>query len=438
MKNLSWIRAMLFIAGLGFFLPSAGPAMALESTPGNTTAPCVVLEDNVLYGNNLSGIRVRGDVPVVIDKCEIHSNGRAGVYLDSHSNATVTGCDVFRNGMGGVNIDKAAVAVVEGSRIYENENGGVRIQRGPGEDKATIDVTVADSRIYRNKRGGIRAMLPPEATLRLQVFDSAVFRNWQAGIRVENDTTLTARGNDVFGNGTAGIVSYVSVVPPRVDIYQNRVSFNGTAGIHVVNGISGPIGIRNNWVFNNERSGILCGLWSDPDEGRLDVAIVNNTVVSNGNSDQGVGIRNDSGGKALIINNIVAYSYTTGIRTRECYDESFNLLFANGDIGNCCEDPRSAPYWIERTQFAGCPERGKGDLLCDPMFVDPDNYNFSLQDGSPAIDAGSDKGLYDDVSFPPSRGTRKNDMGATGGPYADPKGVSGGKSEYRNTKYETN
>jgi len=91
------------------------------------------------------------------------------------------------------------------------------------------------------------------------------------------------------------------------------------------------------------------------------------------------------------------------------------LLFANGEVGNCCEDPHTAPYWIESLQLGGCQKRGKGDLICDPMFVDPDNYDFSLRDGSPAIDAG-DK--YDDILMPPSQGTSKNDMGATGGPYA--------------------
>ncbi|MDY7036497.1 MAG: hypothetical protein SV375_10120, partial [Thermodesulfobacteriota bacterium] len=167
--------------------------------------------------------------------------------------------------------------------------------------------------------------------------------------------------------------------------------------------------------FNNESSGVLCGLWSNPTIKILNVEIINNTVVSNGSRGQGAGIRNDSMGKAIIMNNIVAYNYVTGIRTRRCKDYSYNLLFANGDVGNCCEDPESAPYWIEKTQVAGCPGRGKGDIICDPLFVDPDNHNFFLQDESPAIDAGH---IYEDTSLPPSKGAGRNDMGATGGPYA--------------------
>jgi hypothetical protein len=115
------------------------------------------------------------------------------------------------------------------------------------------------------------------------------------------------------------------------------------------------------------------------------------------------------------MNNIVAFNYVSGIMTRGCKRYSHNLMFANGEVGNCCENPHTAPYWIESLQLGGCQKRGDGDLITDPMFVDPDNYDFSLRDGSPAIDAG-DK--YDDISMPPSQGTSRNDMGATGGPYA--------------------
>jgi hypothetical protein len=159
----------------------------------------------------------------------------------------------------------------------------------------------------------------------------------------------------------------------------------------------------------------VCGLWSTPNIGPTNVKIINNTIVSNGSSGQGAGIRNDSSGNVIMMNNIIAYNYVSGIITRRCGNFSHNLLFANGEIGNCCDDPRSAPYWVDSLQLGGCQRRGKGDLVCDPLFVDPDNYDFSLRDGSPAIDAGR---KYEDISLPPSKGTNRNDMGATGGPYA--------------------
>ena len=140
---------------------------------------------------------------------------------------------------------------------------------------------------------------------------------------------------------------------------------------------------------------------------------MNNTIVSNGSSYEGSGIRSDSKGKFIIMNNIIAYNYQTGIRTEDCGGYSYNMLYANGETGNCCADPGSAPFRIEWEQYAGCPGREKGDLIGDPLFVEPDNYNFYLQDKSPAISAGKD--VYQDSNT----SSYRNDMGATGGPYAD-------------------
>jgi parallel beta-helix repeat protein len=408
------------------------PNMAMADMPGTRAHCTVILEDNELYQNNLSGIRIRGSMPVSIKTCKIYSNGRAGIITDRQAQVVVSGCDVFQNGRAGINIEEARYIAIENNRIYENDLGGIRVWRSGEKEGGALEVKIADNSIYGNVKAGIRSMPPPKMNIDLAVVGNDIYKNGQAGVRVENNTMLTAWGNRIYENGRAGIISSESVAPPMLDIYQNRLSFNGTSGIHVVNGITGRVGIRNNWVFNNHLSGIVCGIWSKPNIKLLNIVIINNTVVSNGssgpqqsnmvvsngNTDQGSGIRNDSKGKAVIMNNIVAYNYVSGIVTRRCREFSYNLLFANGDVGNCCDDPHSAPYWVERFQFAGCPERGKGDLIADPLFVDPDNYNFCIQDESPAIDAGKDRHIYNDTSFPPSRGTKRNDIGATGGPYA--------------------
>jgi len=395
--------------------------IAGEDISGKRDEGFAIFEDNELYQNSLAGIRIRGNQPLTIKTCKIHLNGRAGIAVDRRANITVTDCDVYENGRAGINVDEAGHTTVKNSRIYKNRMAGIRVWRSgdkDGDPLETVNVKIAHNRIYLNEQAGVRSMPQLESRVHLVVTENDICENGKAGLRVENHTKLTAKGNQILSNGAVGIVSHESVVPPVLDVYQNTVGFNRGPGIHVIHGVAGHIGIRNNWVCHNLRSGIVCGLWGDPDPHRLNVKIVNNTVVANGSSDQGAGIRNDSKGKALIINNIVAYNYVSGIRTRKCKDDSYNLLFANGDVANCCDDPHEAPYWVERVQIAGCPVRGEGDLITDPLFVDPDNYNFGLKGESPAIDAGKDVDAYNDVSFPPSRGTSRNDMGATGGPYA--------------------
>jgi parallel beta-helix repeat protein len=392
--------------------------MAVEDMPGEKGHDAVIIEDNELFQNNLTGIRIRGNVPVTIKSCKIYANGMAGIAIDRHSQVTVVDCNVFQNGNAGINIDKTARTSIENNRIYQNKRAGVRIKGGLDKEAHVSTVKIANNRIYRNDEGGIRSMPEPDGKVDLEVVGNDIYKNKKAGIRVENTTKLTAKGNDIHDNGRVGIVSHESDIPPVLDIYQNRVSFNHGPGIHVLNGISGDIGIVNNWVFSNERTGILCGLWGNPNARLLDIQIINNTVVSNGSSGQGAGIRDNSKGRVVMMNNIVAYNHVSGIMTKECRGYSYNLLFSNGDVGKCCDDPGSGPYWIERLQFGGCPKRGKANLICDPLFVDPDNYNFYLQDESPAIDAGKDKDIYNDIPFPPSKGTNRNDIGATGGPYA--------------------
>jgi len=388
-------------------------SMALEDVPGKRGPGSIIIEDNEIYQNNLVGIRVRGSLPVTIKKCQIYSNGEAGIRFETQAQAVVSGSSVFQNGRTGINILDADRITIENNRIYKNPLSGVRILGDAINEKHKLLVRIAGNRIYLNQRAGIRAMPRPVGKIDLALVGNSIYQNDTAGVRVENNTRLTAEGNHLHDNWGAGIIAHESVIPPELDIYRNRISFNNGEGIQIVNGITGSIGISNNWIYGNYLSGIGVGLFHSPISKLDNIKIMNNTIVSNGSGYEGSGIRSDSKGKIIIMNNIVAYNYQTGIRTENCGGYSYNLLYANGETGNCCADPGSAPYRIEWEQYAGCPGREKGDLIGNPLFVDPDNYNFALRDKSPAIGTGKDVYQDSNTSF------YRNDMGATGGPYAD-------------------
>ena len=406
----------------GFLLPGSRPdrgqrrpgiwqwseAAALESAPAGRGPGQILIEDNELYLNNRSGLRIRGTQPVTIRKSSIHSNGGAGIILERQADVTAVECKVFDNSEAGINIDEASRMVIKNSRVYRNMLGGVRILGKGGEEPPLLEVKIVDSRIYMNDRGGIRSMPQAEKKVDLTVTGSDIYRNKEAGIRVENTTRLTAMDNRIYKNGGSGIFSQLSAIPPVLDIYRNRVSFNQESGINIIDGITGAIGIRNNWIYNNHRSGIMFG-FPDQSTGKLvNAKIINNTIVSNGGGGEGGGIRNESLGTVEIMNNIIAYNYNAGIITKHCRGYSFNLYYANGDSGNCCDDPYRAPFWVERRQISGCLARGRGDLITDPLFVNPDKYDFRLQDKSPALGAGHISSPDDDIS------STGHDIGATG------------------------
>jgi len=416
-------RSCLFIGfilvGIVFIASLVPPGLAqtgsmtMEDVPGNRGTGSIIIEDNEIYQNNIVGIRIRGSMPVSIKKCQIYSNGETGIRFDTQAQALLSDSSIFQNGRTGINILDSDRITIENNRIYKNPLSGVRILGSIENEKHTLLVRIAGNRIYLNQRAGIRAMPRPVGKIDLAVVGNSIYQNETAGVRVENNTRLTAEGNQIHDNWGAGIIAHESVIPPELDIYRNRISFNNGEGIQIVNGITGRIGISNNWIYGNYLSGIGAGLFHSPISKLDNIKIMNNTIVSNGSSYEGSGIRSDSKGKVIIMNNIVAYNYQTGIRTEDCGGNSYNLLYANGETGNCCADPGSAPFRIEWEQYAGCPGREKGDLIGDPLFVDPGNYNFYLQDKSPAIGAGKD--VYQDSNTSSFR----NDMGATGGPYAD-------------------
>lgn len=58
---------------------------------------------------------------------------------------------------------------------------------------------------------------------------------------------------------------------------------------------------------------------------------------------------------------------------------------------------------------------GPGVVELDPLFIDTENGDYHLCLNSPAIDSGDPDPVYNDLYFPPSWRTERNDMGAYGG-----------------------
>ncbi len=416
MARLFYRLTLLFITLASTLLVAGVPLSCGAEEQAAVKKPSrIIIENNKFYQNVLTGIRIKGDIPITIKSTDLYNNGRGGINIEKHAYITLSEVKIYGNGGGGINLENPNSITVKNSRIHSNKMGGIRIQKKPDEENNLLHLLVEDSKIYLNGQAAIRAQPEPGAEVILELRNSEFYDNGRAGIRLENNTHLIARGNIFDHNDTAGIIAHESIESPTLDIYQNIILNNIGPGINIYSGESGDIGIRNNYIYHNERSGIILGFREHDSNKEIEIDIINNTIVANGSNEQGAGVRNESDGTVNIINNIIAYNYVTGIRTSGCGDFSTNLMYANGFVKPCCEDPTFAPFYVEKVQYAGCPGRGSGGLIADPLFIDPDNYNYQLQNNSPALGAGKIMLHHENVR---EENLQYNDIGATGGPYA--------------------
>jgi len=131
--------------------------------------------------------------------------------------------------------------------------------------------------------------------------------------------------------------------------------------------------IANNIITENVRYGIGCFGKSSP-------TIINNTIMNN--SDGGIYI---SSSTPTITNTILWGNGTLEIRFYS--SGGGTVTISNSDIQGGQDGIKTT--WIEQKV-----NWGDGNIDADPLFVDPDNGDYHLSDGSPCIGAGI---MIDDV-----------------------------------------
>ncbi len=218
----------------------------------------------------------------------------------------------------------------------------------------------------------------------------------QDNIICNNILTVDTAGSGITSRGGGGM--RIGDCYPR--IYNNVIYGNtGIYGSGVVLNYASCI-MKNNMIcYNSGATGIYgggAGIWIDQSF-TFPKVFENNTIVNNSGSGNGA-----FGGV-----------YLSGASNSTFRN---NILWGNTGATQFGGATVTAVYCDVQSGHAGA-----GNLNLDPMFADS---NFYLATGSPCIDAGDSSYIYNDPPNPadttmalyPSKGTRRNDMGAYGGP----------------------
>lgn len=146
----------------------------------------------------------------------------------------------------------------------------------------------------------------------------------------------------------------------------------------------------------------------------------NNVVLGNLAHGWGGGILVSEHSSPMILNDVLFDNVDDSLANGMYVRGSSRPIFRNSVLWNSGGETivrQPGSEVIARYSFIeGGYAEGSNILTTNPM-LDPSNGYRPLA-GSPVIDAGDPAGAYADFSFPPSKGTTRNDAGITGGPYA--------------------
>jgi len=195
---------------------------------------------------------------------------------------------------------------------------------------------------------------------------SEIYQNSGACIQNKGNENIY-RNNFCHGNGTGATFSCGSLCGTntvefnlgngaRTQIYNN-IFYNTHGGINI-NNFAGGTTIRNNTFYGFKDEGIF--------------------------SVNGIMVKADAGPGITIENNIIQRGtggfLEYGIRI---YEGAINAVVKNNIVFNNSRGSAGVHF------HAGQGELISGNIYSDPLMVDPDNQQFSLQPSSPAIDAGT-------------------------------------------------
>lgn len=210
------------------------------------------------------------------------------------------------------------------------------------------------------------------------------------------ESSVNIENCDIYQNTNYGILAMGRAAVCK--IYNNKIHDNTGSGIYP--GYSSDNMIVSNLIYNNGGWGIINYISTS--------TFINNTITDNAAG--GINFRNTSSN--YLYNNIIYGNAVTQVELDESSDPNFYYCDIEGDSSGFTGVGAGTNYSGE---YADCVDS-------DPLFVNTNSANYTLQEGSPCLDAGiPDLTGWSlpatDLAGNPRVVNNRIDMGAYEGPY---------------------
>ncbi|OPX36037.1 MAG: hypothetical protein B1H11_08190 [Desulfobacteraceae bacterium 4484_190.1] len=350
------------------------------------------------------------DEQIIFTAADTNEIGWQGIYFNQCFPATeFSYCKVEKSHNSGIEIYNASPKIIH-CEISDNSakyGAGIKIS---GANPVTLsDCVIRDNSFWgAHPRGG-------------GVYTSAKLIMNRCEV-INNKIADRHDGNCWSGSASTlggGIYSTAELVLNDVLVMGNQASSNGGTensrggGVYV----TGPFTCNKSVIANNiaDAGGCNLGGGARGYGGGVyigsTVSMMNSIIANNSTRTSGGGIYAVSGAQGTIQNCTIVFSnYPGGITAYSGIHVLNSIIYFNSSY------QISGNFEITYSDVEGCID-GIGNICAHPLLIanteDPSTY--MIPETSPCVDAGNPDAQYNDVCFPPSRGTERNDIGAHGG-----------------------
>jgi PKD repeat protein len=219
------------------------------------------------------------------------------------------------------------------------------------------------------------------------------------------------------GGGLKGSV-YKSSLTVSNSFFASNTAYKGGA-IAISPGTNAYVTIKNNVIVENKAQLEGGGIHMSGRGSKItNNTIVNNQLTQHGVNNKGAGVfltGNNTFSYTYLTNNIIKFNATESTDKEVYANYQSGALYSKVYLAYCNLSDNTADYYSENSVVEF--EYKEGNISANPLFVDTQNGDYSLQSSSPCIDAGdpdtnanSEDYKYDLEDRDPD-GTRR-DMGA--------------------------